>query len=122
MLNILLVNKYKHEQKEIIHLLKKCFDRCKIFNFTNSEEAQKFITSDCAAIDLLFAEIDMPRVTGFRLAKDLYKYHLGAKVIFISDDRRHALDAWQYKASDYLVKPITIERVIHSVDALHSDF
>ncbi len=63
--------------------------------------------------NLLILDIEMPGLTGIQLAKSLTKLPL---IIFISSHSHYAADAFEVDAIDYLVKPVSIERLMRAVE------
>jgi two-component system, LytTR family, response regulator len=63
--------------------------------------------------DLLILDIEMPGLSGIQLAKSLTKLPL---IIFISSHSTYAADAFEVDAIDYLVKPVSIERIMRAID------
>lgn len=64
-------------------------------------------------IDLLFLDIEMPRLTGFELLNTLKDSPL---VIFTTAYPNYALEGYKYEAIDYLVKPISFERFLQAAN------
>ncbi|MBS1495938.1 MAG: response regulator transcription factor [Bacteroidetes bacterium] len=67
--------------------------------------------------DLLILDVEMPGLTGIQLAKSLTKLPL---IIFISSHLLYAVDAYEVDAIDYLVKPVTPERLIRAIEKARS--
>lgn len=63
--------------------------------------------------DLLVLDIEMPGLTGIELAKSLKQLPL---IIFISSHSKYAVDAFEVDAIDYLVKPVSQERLVRAVE------
>lgn len=63
-------------------------------------------------IDLIFLDINMPDISGLSL-----KSMLGdkVKVIFTTAHREYALEGFELNAVDYLLKPVTFDRLIKAV-------
>ncbi|MEZ4688126.1 MAG: response regulator [Bacteroidia bacterium] len=59
-------------------------------------------------VDLLLLDIHMPELSGIDLLESLEN---PPQVIFITSDEQFALKAFEYSATDYLVKPITYPRL-----------
>lgn len=57
--------------------------------------------------DLLFLDIDMPELSGLELIRLLDP---GISVVFITNYREYALEAYQEHAIDYLLKPISFDK------------
>jgi DNA-binding LytR/AlgR family response regulator len=63
--------------------------------------------------DMLFLDIQMPELTGIQLSTILKDK---VKIIFTTAYAQFALDGFELNAVDYLLKPISFERFIRSVD------
>lgn len=66
-------------------------------------------------VDLLFLDIRMPSVSGLELLKMLRH---PPKVIITTAHREHALDGYDLDLVDYLLKPITFDRFLKSIQRL----
>jgi DNA-binding LytR/AlgR family response regulator len=64
-------------------------------------------------VDLLFLDINMPKLTGIELAKTLLPRQ---KIIFTTAYSEYAVESYELNAVDYLLKPITFDRFIKSVN------
>lgn len=64
-------------------------------------------------VDLLFLDIQMPEITGITFLKILQRKPL---VIFTTAYSQYALEGYELDVVDYLLKPITLERFLRSVD------
>ncbi|QEM12993.1 LytR/AlgR family response regulator transcription factor [Mucilaginibacter rubeus] len=63
-------------------------------------------------VDLVFLDIQMPKVSGLELARSLQS---SPKIILTTAYREYAADAFEMEVFDYLVKPITQERFMKSI-------
>lgn len=64
-------------------------------------------------IDLLFLDINMPEISGISFAKSINK---DIKVIFTTAYRDFAVEGFELQAIDYLLKPISFERLLKAVN------
>ncbi len=65
--------------------------------------------------DFIVLDIEMPGLTGLQLAKSLKQLPF---VIFITSHTNFAVEAFELDAIDYLVKPVTTERLMRSIDKI----
>lgn len=80
-------------------------------SFTKALDAIDLLNKE--RIDLIFLDINMPGISGVEFLKSL---HNPPKVIFTTAYRNFAVDAFELDAIDYLVKPISFERFLKSVN------
>ena len=66
--------------------------------------------------DVVFLDIEMPRMSGFRMLEELGEYDFD--IIFTTAYNHYSIDAIRISAFDYLVKPIGIEDLQHAVERL----
>jgi two-component system, LytTR family, response regulator len=76
----------------------------------NASEALSILQRE--SIDLLFLDIQMPRMTGWELLKNLPNKPF---VIITTAYREHALEGYEFDVLDFLLKPITYERFMKAV-------
>jgi len=66
--------------------------------------------------DVLLLDIAMPGLDGLGLAAKLKASDPGPAVIFCTAFEEHALEAFEFDAVDYLVKPVSAERLEQALD------
>jgi DNA-binding LytR/AlgR family response regulator len=66
-------------------------------------------------VDVMFLDIQMPGITGLNFLKSLKN---PPKVIFTTAFPDHAVEAFELEATDYLLKPITLERFIKAIQKI----
>ena len=64
-------------------------------------------------IDLLFLDIEMPDLTGIDFLKTLKN---PPKVIITSANKEFALDGFELDVLDYIIKPVSLERLLKAID------
>ena len=80
-------------------------------SFANAIDARNYLQSK--TIDLMFLDINMPRMSGIRLMKSLSD---PPEVIFITAYGEYAVEGFELEAVDYLLKPIEQDRFLRGVD------
>ena len=64
-------------------------------------------------IDLIFLDINMPEISGISFAKSINK---SVKIIFTTAYRDFAVEGFELQAVDYLLKPISFDRLLKAVN------
>ena len=85
-----------------VKVVASCKNAIEAFNIINTNQ-----------IDLLFLDINMPDISGLSFAKSITK---NIKVIFTTAYREYAVDGFDLQAVDYLLKPISFERLLQAVN------
>jgi DNA-binding LytR/AlgR family response regulator len=75
--------------------------------------AEAFRVLDKNLVDLIFLDINMPEISGLSFAKSINQ---DIKIIFTTAYREYAIDGFDLKAVDYLLKPISLDRMSQAVD------
>ena len=75
----------------------------------NGLEAVERVSSSGAQVLLL--DIQMPGMTGLEVARHLAPLERGPAIVFVTAHDRHAVDAFELNALDYLLKPVRADRL-----------
>lgn len=90
------------EKLENFEIVAECSDAMKALNVLREKQ-----------VDLMFMDIQMPQITGIEFMKTLKH---PPKVIITTAYREYALEGFELDVVDYLLKPITFERFLKSVN------
>jgi DNA-binding LytR/AlgR family response regulator len=66
-------------------------------------------------VDALFLDIRMPGLDGLDVARVLARFKAPPKVVFVTAYDEHAVEAFDLRAVDYLLKPVRAERLAEAV-------
>jgi two-component system LytT family response regulator/two-component system response regulator LytT len=80
----------------------------------NGQEAVSLI--ERLGPDLVFLDVQMPGLTGFEVARRIRERRTSSQIIFVTAYDRHALQAFEVDAVDYLLKPVDPTRLTEAVD------
>jgi two-component system LytT family response regulator len=61
--------------------------------------------------DLVFLDVQMPLLDGFRVIETLTEEHLPPAIVFVTAFDEHAIRAFEINALDYLLKPVDPKRL-----------
>ncbi|MCG8410564.1 MAG: response regulator transcription factor [Bacteroidales bacterium] len=64
-------------------------------------------------VDLIFLDINMPEISGLSFAKSINR---NIKIIFTTAYREYAVDGFNLQAVDYLLKPISFDRLLQGIN------
>ena len=94
-------------QVPFLELCGKCYNAMEAFALLHKNE-----------IDLVFLDINMPKLSGLELAGALS----GQLVIFTTAYSHHAVESYEKDAVDYLLKPITFDRFVRAANKAYNVF
>ena len=87
-----------------------------IAEFDNPLDTLNFLENNTA--DVIFLDINMPDMNGISLGKIITKMYPNMKIIFITAYKDYAVDAFEIKAFDYLLKPYSESRIRNLLKSL----
>ncbi|MFO7669826.1 MAG: LytTR family DNA-binding domain-containing protein [Bacteroidales bacterium] len=85
-----------------IHVLASCKNAVEAFQAINTHP-----------VDLVFLDINMPEISGLAFAKSISG---DLKIIFTTAYRDYAVDGFDLRAVDYLLKPISFDRLLQGIN------
>ena len=88
-------------------------DAAMALRYTQTEAQQNHPT-----LDAWFLDVSMPGLSGIELAWVGAQFSPAPGTVFVTASEEHAVDAFNLEAVDYLVKPISANRLTRAVDRL----
>lgn len=86
-------------------------------SFNSATKALEYLHGN--SVDLLFVDINMPRISGLEFVEAL---PYDVKVIFVTAYREFALEGFALDAADYLLKPLSYAAFLKSVEKVHNRY
>lgn len=111
MYKALVVDDNKVARVMLVEMLKKIPAIELAAEFEDAPSALAYLKKD--EIDILFLDVEMPGMTGIELLKVLPERPL---TILVTGQAGYAVEAFELNVVDYLVKPLSIARVILAVE------
>jgi two-component system LytT family response regulator len=84
--------------------------------FLNPLEAHEFVKAN--PIHIAFLDIFMPEINGMRLSSLLLDLDASIDVVFVTGYDDYAVQAFDMSALDYLMKPVTAQRISKTLDKI----
>jgi DNA-binding LytR/AlgR family response regulator len=82
---------------------------------TASNGADALRALESAPVDVVFCDIKMPGLDGMALARVLARFADRPQVVFVTAYDEHAVDAFEVRATDYVMKPVRAARLSEAV-------
>ena len=114
MIKTMIVEDEKLARDELKFLIEKDPDLEVLYEIADGEKALKLLKEN--TVDLLFLDIQIPAISGIEIARILNKQKNSPYIIFTTAYDEYAVEAFQLSAVDYLLKPISDQRLAESLD------
>ena len=120
MVNVLVIHELLHEAKALEYYITSCYGNSNTALCVNvsRNEIMDLIDKTGETIDVCFTKVKMKNISGIQIAPKLREKNASVKIVFISDTDEYAMDAWQCGINDYLLEPITREKIHTSINNL----
>ncbi len=82
---------------------------------TASSGAEALRALEERTVDVVFCDVRMPALDGLDLARVLARFSHRPQVVFVTAYDRHAIDAFDLRATDYVMKPVRPQRLAEAV-------
>ena len=116
MINCIIVEDELPAREELKYFLNEEKEIKLIAEFDNPLDTLTFLKNSTA--DVIFLDINMPDMNGISLGKIISKMCPDMKIIFITAYKDYAVDAFEIKAFDYLLKPYSESRIKNLLKSL----
>lgn len=114
MIDVLVADDEKPALDELAHLLRLDARIGEVLTATSGAEALRILSQ--RAVRIAFLDIHMPGLLGTDLARSLLALAAPPAVVFVTADEARAVEAFELRATDYLLKPVRVARLRQAVD------
>jgi len=131
MINFVIVENEDVAANEISQMLQKFFGPTGNHSeiaITRFPDAVLFLTNYKPVYDIVFMDIDMPKLNGMDAAKKLREQDESVVIIFVTNMAQYAIEGYAVAALDFIVKPVrykhleqVLMRALKVVETRHQD-
>jgi DNA-binding LytR/AlgR family response regulator len=115
-LRVLVVDDEGPARADLAFLLQRQGAVAHVATAADATEALRLLQS--SQYDAVFLDVRMPGLDGVELGKLLLRFTDPPVVVFVTAYEEHALAAFEARARDYLLKPVSHERLSEAVDLI----
>lgn len=87
-----------------------------IGKFQSAIPVYKFLKEN--QVDILFLDVEMPNITGIEFMKSLSN---PPKVVLTTANKNYAIEGFNLNVDDYILKPVSFDRLLKSVNRLYEN-
>jgi two-component system response regulator AlgR len=108
-LRVVLVDDEAPARNRLARLLGECDDAALVGQAEDGQGLLELCSAE--APDLVLLDVEMPGADGLTLAQALQSLPRAPEIVFVTAFENYAVDAFDLRAADYLVKPVRRERL-----------
>ena len=109
MLNCIVVDDDEMSRKVVVHFIEKTNFLQLTQEFDNAIDATQYLDEE--HVDIIFLDVQMPEMSGMDFINALEK---DIDIILITSEEKYAVEAFEKKVTDYLVKPNEYPRFLQA--------
>jgi DNA-binding LytR/AlgR family response regulator len=109
MLNCIVVDDDEMSRRVVVHFIEKTKSLQLSKEFDNAIDAVQYLDEE--HVDIIFLDVQMPEMSGMDFINSLEK---DIDIILITSEQKYAVEAFEKKVTDYLVKPIDYSRFLQA--------
>lgn len=106
---ILAVDDERLALENLAGVIRKVCDNAEVYPFLKAKDALIFAEENVC--DVAFLDIEMREINGIDLAKELKRYNPQINIVFTTGYSEYATQAFDLRASGYVMKPVTEEKI-----------
>ena len=86
------------------------------FEISEFEDGEKLVKNYQPVFDIIFLDIEMPRLDGMKAAEYIRQKDEHVILVFITNVARYAVKGYEVQALDYILKPVSYESFSAKLD------
>ncbi|WP_298744521.1 LytTR family DNA-binding domain-containing protein [uncultured Microbacterium sp.] len=114
MIDVLVADDERPARDELAHLLRADARIGDVVTAASGADALALLSGRVFAV--AFLDIHMPGLSGLDLARAVEALSTPPLIVFVTADEARAVDAFDLRAADYLLKPVRVERLRRAID------
>ncbi len=117
--SVMIVDDEMPARLNLINMLEQYSDFHVVAEASEGEDAIQLCTEKL--VDVVFLDIKLQDMTGFDIASEIVGLPKVPKIVFVTAYNEYAIDAFEYSAVDYLLKPVDENRFNKTIEKLRRD-
>jgi DNA-binding LytR/AlgR family response regulator len=105
-------------RSELVYALSKVAGDIEVTEAPDAIEALRELAA--GRYDVVFLDINLPGLSGLEATRVINALPSAPQVVFVTAHDAHAVDAFELAAFDYVVKPVSQDRLSHTIERLRS--
>jgi DNA-binding LytR/AlgR family response regulator len=105
-------------RSELVYALGKVAGEVEVTEAPDAVEALRELAA--GRYDVVFLDINLPGLSGLEATRVINALPCAPQVVFVTAHDVHAVDAFELAAFDYVVKPVSQDRLAHTIERLRS--
>ena len=115
-MRILVIDDDPVSLKQLTNQILEVLSEADILPFDNAEDTLAVLPAQ--QVDIAFLDIEIGDMNGIDLAKHIQAVYPRCDIVFCTRHDGYAVQAFELGASDYLMQPITTEKIEHAIPLL----
>lgn len=90
-----------------------------LLTYKTFQSATELVSAmESGAYNILLLDILMPGLNGIQAAHEIREFDGVTKIVFLTSSPEFAVESYQVKAHNYILKPVSKEKLYHMLDEL----
>lgn len=83
-----------------------------VYEFCAGTNAVSWLRKHPGEVDLLFLDVEMDNMDGMEAARQIREFDGNIMIVFLTGYADHVFDGYSVRALDYILKPVTVQRLM----------